>query len=118
MYQGVPGGYRNSFNANLVLVLMIETLWGVDDVEKIANINGVDAIFAASGDLGNFSGYRPGEAPYEWLITQIHDAAMAAGIRLCGPLSWHPARNPDGSRADFSCFQGGRNAEADLAERN
>jgi 2-keto-3-deoxy-L-rhamnonate aldolase RhmA len=115
MYQGVPGGYRNSFNDNLVLVLMIETLWGVDDIQKIANIEGVTAIFAASGDLGNFSGYGPGDAPYEWLVAQIHDAAMDAGIRLCGPMAWHPARNPD--RQDYTCFQGGRNAEADLAEQ-
>lgn len=117
MYSDVPGGYRNSFNDNIVLILMIETLWGVEDVERIANIPGVHAIFAASGDLGNFTGYAPGEAPYEWVITQIHDAAMDAGIRLCGPMSWHPARNADGSRADFTCFQGGTNAEADLRER-
>ncbi len=34
MYSDVPGGYRNSFNDNIVLILMIETLWGVEDVER------------------------------------------------------------------------------------
>ncbi len=57
---GVPGGYRATINNNVVLIEMIETLDGVVGAREIAAIPGVTAIFAASGDLGNFSGYKQG----------------------------------------------------------
>ena len=47
---------------------------------------GVTAIFAASGDLGNFSGYKQGNPDYEREINIVHDAAIKAGVRLCGPI--------------------------------
>ena len=112
----VPGGYRATVNDNLVLVLMIETLEGVENAAEIAKVPGVTAIFAASGDLGNFSGYRQGDPDYERIINIVHDAAIDAGIRLCGPLAWR-------DRPDFSCFQAGsetaaisRGAAAELGE--
>ena len=58
MWGGVPGGYRNTINDNLVLILMIETLEGLKNADAIAKVPGVSAVFAASGDLGNFSGFR------------------------------------------------------------
>jgi 2-keto-3-deoxy-L-rhamnonate aldolase RhmA len=60
MWGGVPGGYRATSNDNIVLIEMIETLDGVQSAREIAAIPGVTAIFAASGDLGNFSGYKQG----------------------------------------------------------
>ena len=65
---------------------------------EIAAVTGVTAIFAASGDLGNFSGYEQGTPDYERLINAVHDAALAAGKRLCGPFAWR-------DRPDFTCFQ-------------
>jgi 2-keto-3-deoxy-L-rhamnonate aldolase RhmA len=94
----VPGGYRNTINDNVVLIEMIETIGGVAAAREIAAIPGVDAVFAASGDLGNFSGYKQGEPDYERLINAVHDAALAAGKRLCGPFAWR-------DRPDFTCFQ-------------
>ncbi len=38
------------------------------DAREIAAIPGVTAVFAASGDLGNFSGYKQGTPDYERLI--------------------------------------------------
>ena len=67
---------------------MIETLDGAKDAREIAAIPGVTAIFAASGDLGNFSGYAQGTPDYERLINIVHDAALGAGKRLCGPFAW------------------------------
>ena len=61
MYANVPGGYRATINDNLVLILMIETLAGLKDADRIAKIPGVTAIFAAS---------------------------IKAGVKLCGPLAW------------------------------
>jgi len=101
----VPGGYRNTINQNVVLIEMIETIGGAAQAREIAAIPGVDAVFAASGDLGNFSGYKQGDPDYERLINVVHDAALAAGKRLCGPLAWR-------DRADFTCFQAGSETAA------
>ena len=105
VWGGVPGGYRATANDNLVLVLMIETMEGVENAAQIAKVPGVDAIFAASGDLGNFSGYRQGTPDYERIINIVHDAAIDAGIRLCGSLAWR-------DRPDFTCFQAGSETAA------
>jgi 2-keto-3-deoxy-L-rhamnonate aldolase RhmA len=105
MWGNVPGGYRATINDNLVLILMIETLEGIKNAYEIAKVPGVTAVFAASGDLGNFSGYAQGTPDYERLINVVHDAAIEAGKRLCGPLAWR-------DRADFTCFQGGSETAA------
>jgi 2-keto-3-deoxy-L-rhamnonate aldolase RhmA len=97
--RNVPGGYRNTANDNIVLILMIETMDGLRDADKIAALPGVDAVFAASGDLGNFSGYKAGDPDYEREINIVHDAALRAHKVLCGPYTWV-------NRPDFTCFQG------------
>lgn len=99
-YTGLWGNdYRQTANDNMVVVIMIETPIGVDNAEKIAAVPGIDVIFAASGDLGNFSGHRQGEPEYEALVTRIHDVTLKAGIKLGGPQAWK-------SRSGFSFFQG------------
>jgi hypothetical protein len=60
---------------------------------------------AAGGDLGNFSGYAQGSPDYERLINIVHDAAISAGKRLCGPFNWR-------DRPDFTCFQNGSETAA------
>jgi len=105
MWGNVPGGYRATANDNIVLILMIETLEGVKNAHAIAKVPGVDAVFAASGDLGNFSGYAQGTPDYERLINVVHDAAIAGGKRLCGPWAWR-------DRPDFTCFQNGSETAA------
>jgi len=105
MWGNVPGGYRNTINDNVVLIEMIETLDGLKDADQIAKVPGVTAVFAASGDLGNFSGYRQGTPDFERAINIVHDAAIKAGVRLCGPLAWR-------DRPDFTCFQGGSETAA------
>ncbi len=105
MWGGVPGGYRNTANDNMVLILMIETLEGLKNADEIAKVPGVTAVFAASGDLGNFSGFRQGTPDYERAINIVHDAAIKARIKLCGPLAWR-------DRPDFSCFQAGSETAA------
>ena len=76
----------------------------------------VRAMVAASGDLGNFSGYRQGDPDYERAINMVHDAAIKARVKLCGPLAWK-------DRPDFTCFQAGsetaqiaRGVRAELGE--
>jgi len=105
MWGNVPGGYRNTINDNIVLILMIETLEGLKNADAIAKVPGVTGIFAASGDLGNFSGFRQGTPDYERAINIVHDAAIKANTRLCGPFAWR-------DRPDFTCFQAGSETAA------
>ena len=90
--------YRQTINANMLVVVMIETPIGVDIADKIASVPGVDVVFAASTDLGNFSGYRQGDAQYEKMVTRIHDETLKAGRKLGGPFAWK-------DRQGFSFFQ-------------
>ena len=103
LWNQAPGGYRQTWNDNVVLILMIETLEGVEAAREIAQIPGVTGLFAASGDLGNFSGFGEGDAEYEALITEVSDAAVDAGIHACAPLRW-------ADRPSFTCFQAGSEA--------
>ena len=105
MWGNVPGGYRNTIDDNLVLILMIETLEGLKNADEIAKVPGVHAVFAASSDLSNFSGYKQGDPDYERAINIVHDSTVKAGVRLCGPLAWR-------DRADFTCFQAGSETAA------
>jgi 2-keto-3-deoxy-L-rhamnonate aldolase RhmA len=90
--------YRQTANDNMVVVIMIETPIGVENAEKIASVPGIDVIFAASTDLGNFSGHRQGDKEYEALVTRIHDVTLEHGIRLGGPQAWQ-------DRPGFTFFQ-------------
>src|SRR5882672_71480 len=91
--------YRQTANENIMVIIMIETPIGVENAAKIADVPGVDVIFAASTDLGNFSGYKQGDPQYEALVTRIHDVTLRAGLKLGGPLAWK-------NRAGFTFFQG------------
>jgi 2-keto-3-deoxy-L-rhamnonate aldolase RhmA len=90
--------YRQTANDNMVVVITIETPIGVANAEKIAAVPGIDVIFAASGDLGDFSGHKQGEPEYDSLVTRIHDVTLKAGIKLGGPQTWK-------SRPGFTFFQ-------------
>jgi len=91
--------YRRTANDNMVVVIMIETPIGVENAEKIASVPGIDVIFAASTDLGNFSGHRQGDKEYEALVTRIHDVTLRHALRLGGPQAWK-------DRPGFTFFQG------------
>src|SRR5216683_7291910 len=57
--------YRQTANENMLVVVMIESPAGVKVADKIATVPGVDVVFAASTDLGSYSGYRQGDPQYE-----------------------------------------------------
>ena len=92
--------YRQTANDNIMVVAMIENPKGVEMADRIARLDHVDVVFAASSDLGSFSGLRQGDPGYEALVTRIKDATLAAGKYLAGPLAWK------GTREGFSFFQG------------
>ena len=91
--------YRETANDNVMIVIMIESPDGVAIVDQIAAVPGVDVIFAASGDLGSFTGWERSDPRYKALVTKIHDATLKAGKKLGGPSAWY-------DRHGFSFFQG------------
>jgi 2-keto-3-deoxy-L-rhamnonate aldolase RhmA len=92
--------YRETANDNMMIVAMIENPAGVDIVEKIAAVPGIDVVFVASTDLGSFLGLRQGNPKYETLVTKVVDTTTKAGLKVGGPLAW---RN---SRKGYAFFQG------------
>jgi 4-hydroxy-2-oxoheptanedioate aldolase len=92
--------YRQAANENVMVVAMIEQPEGVEIVEQIAGLEGVDVVFVASSDLGSFTGRRQGDPQYEALVTRVRDATLAAGKVVGGPLGWMTSR--DG----YGFFQG------------
>jgi 4-hydroxy-2-oxoheptanedioate aldolase len=94
--------YRATANDNVMIVAMIESPAGVAIAREIANEPGVDVVFAASSDLGSFSGHRQGQPEYEALVNEIKAETLGAGRALGGPLAWLSSRPDDG----YLFFQG------------
>ena len=92
-------GYRAAANDNIMVVVMIESPAGVDIVDKVAAIDGVDVVFAASGDIGSFTGWERDDPRYMALIEKIKVETLKAGKILAGPLAWR-------DREGFKFFQG------------
>jgi len=92
--------YRQTANANLVIVAMIESPKGVAIADQIAAIPGVDVVFVASTDLSSFSALKQGDPQYEAMVTTIKDATLKAGLKVGGPHAWM-------KRPGFAFFQAG-----------
>jgi 2-keto-3-deoxy-L-rhamnonate aldolase RhmA len=90
--------YRKSANENILVVAMIESPNAAAIADKIAAVPGVDVVFAASGDLGSFTGYAMDDPRYEAVIQKIHDDTLNAGKKLGGPFTWN-------DRKGFTFFQ-------------
>ncbi|MGH9324275.1 MAG: HpcH/HpaI aldolase family protein [Vicinamibacteria bacterium] len=80
--------YRKTANENIIVVAMLESPEAVAIAGDIAAVEGIDVVFAASGDLGSFTGYKMDDPRYEALIETIHDETMKAGKKLGGPFTW------------------------------
>ena len=91
--------YRALANDNIMVIVMIESPAGVDIVDKVAAIDGVDVVFAASGDIGSFTGWARDDPRYMALIEKIKVETLRAGKILAGPLAWR-------DREGFMFFQG------------
>ena len=92
--------YRSTANDNIMIIAMIESPAGVANAAEIAGVPGVDVVFAASSDLGSFSGKRQGDPEYEALVTAIEAGTLGADRLLGGPLAWMSTRAP------YRFFQG------------
>lgn len=102
---GINGvNYRQEINANMLVVLMIETPVGVANALDIARTPGVDVVLEANTDLGNFSGFEETSKEYQDMVTKIHDATLKAGKFLGAThVPEGPTLRPD--TADFRMFQ-------------
>src|SRR5215210_7637060 len=71
--------YRNSINDNVLTVVMIETLEGVDNAYEIASTPGLDVVILGNSDLTSFSGFAQTSNEYQDLLTRVRDATYKAG---------------------------------------
>jgi 4-hydroxy-2-oxoheptanedioate aldolase len=100
-YGGLWGGnYRAAANENVMVVAMIESPAGVEIIDQVASMEGVDVVFVASSDLSSFTGLRQGDPGYEAHVTRVKDATLAAGRTVAGPLAWMATRE------GYNFFQG------------
>jgi 2-keto-3-deoxy-L-rhamnonate aldolase RhmA len=79
VWSGVPGGYQNTFNDNMLVVVMIETLDGIINIDEIANTFGIDVVIQGNNDLSRFSGWAQSDARYQSLLTISRNATLRAG---------------------------------------
>jgi len=97
--------YRQTVNANMLIVMMIETPIGVAAAYDIARVPGVDALLVAHGDLGSFSGFASGSPQYEALVTQIHDSALAAGKFVGAVTAAYARKGGVAGRTDWADYR-------------
>lgn len=79
VWGGVPGGYQNTYNDNMLVVVMLETLDGILNADEIANTFGIDVVIQGNNDLSRFSGWAQTDPRYQSLLTVSRNATLHAG---------------------------------------
>jgi 4-hydroxy-2-oxoheptanedioate aldolase len=74
--------YRSRANDSTLLVVMVETRAGLENVKEIAAVDGFDVLFAGPVDLASSLGVPVGSEVHEAAIRQILDAGLAAGRQV------------------------------------
>jgi 2-keto-3-deoxy-L-rhamnonate aldolase RhmA len=75
----VPGGYQNTFNDNMLVVVMLETVDAIINVDEIASTFGIDVVIQGNNDLARFSGWAQTDPRYQALLTVSRNATLQAG---------------------------------------
>lgn len=77
----VPAGssFRQTINDNMLVVVMIETVEGVQNALEIASQPGVDVVILGNADLSGFSGLSQNDPRYQDLLLRTRNAAYQAG---------------------------------------
>lgn len=78
---GSIGDYAQRAAESLCLIAQVESPTGVDNVEAIAQTDGVDAVFVGPADLSTNMGHigNPGHAEVQKAISRVLEATRAAG---------------------------------------
>ncbi len=79
IWGSVPGGYSTTFNDNMLVVVMLETLEGIIDADEIASTFGLDIVIQGNNDLSRFSGWGQNDDRYQYLLNVSRNATMKAG---------------------------------------
>jgi 2-keto-3-deoxy-L-rhamnonate aldolase RhmA len=79
VWSAVPGGYQNTYNDNMLVVVMLETLDGIINADEIANTFGIDVVIQGNNDLARFSGWAQNDPRYQALLTISRNATLRAG---------------------------------------
>jgi 4-hydroxy-2-oxoheptanedioate aldolase len=87
--------YLEEANRQTFVVIQIEDQSGVDDVEEIAAVEGVDVIFLGPGDFSSLSGF-PGQLDHPLILEATRKIASAA--RLAGKHWGMPVATPSQAR--------------------
>lgn len=80
-HYGRVKGYAHHCSEEICLLLQIETVQGLDNLEAIANVEGVDGVFIGPGDLSAALGHLGNPKHPE--VLAVIDQAIAR-IRACG----------------------------------
>ncbi|WP_136069171.1 HpcH/HpaI aldolase family protein [Modicisalibacter radicis] len=73
--------YIETAHRELCLIVQVESPTGIDNVEAIAAVDGVDAVFVGPADLSTGAGHvgNPGHADVQAMIRRAFEATRAAG---------------------------------------
>jgi 2-keto-3-deoxy-L-rhamnonate aldolase RhmA len=71
--------YRNTFNDNMLVVVMIETIDGMINADEIASTLGLDVVIQGNNDLSKFSGWAQTDERYQALLNISRNSALMAG---------------------------------------
>ncbi len=97
--------YAETFNDNMLVVVMIETPTGVANAFDIASVPGVDVVIIGNNDLRVFSGFAQNDDRYQAMVTKIHDDTLRAGKIFGQANSTYSTGHPLSKTAKF--FQNG-----------
>ena len=75
-------GYHAAANAEICLLVQVETKRGLDNLERIASVEGVDGVFVGPGDLSAGLGYlgQPAHPEVVKIINEMIPLIKKAGI--------------------------------------
>ena len=79
VWANVPGGYQNTFNDNMLVVVMLETVDAITNVDEIAGTFGIDVVIQGNNDLSRFSGWAQTDPRYQAMLTVSRNATLRAG---------------------------------------
>ena len=103
---GVNGiNYRQTFNDNMLVVVMIESPTGVANAYEIARVPGIDVVIIGNNDLSSFSGFPQNDERYQAMVKKVHDDTLKAGKIFGQAAAQYYKDHPLSGNAKF--FQNG-----------